>query len=150
MSANSTDQYQFSEQVGHLLRRSFQRHTAIFQETVSDAALTATQFVVLCTVRDHKDCEISDIVRATAIDEPSVRGIVERLKWRNLLTVAHEPGDARHMKASLTAEGKELVAQTVPFAQQISELTYADLNDEERKTLVKLLRRISGMDSKSS
>lgn len=150
MSATKTEQYQFSEQIGHLLRRSFQRHTAIFQETVSDAALTATQFVVLCTVRDRSDCEIPDIVRATAIDEPSVRGIVERLKWRNLLAVAHEPGDARHMKVSLTPEGKQLVEQTVPFAEQISELTYADLNAEERKVLVNLLRRISGMDAQSS
>lgn len=149
MSATSNDQYQFSEQIGHLLRRSFQRHTAIFQATVADSTLTATQFVVLCTVRDHEACEISDIVRATAIDEPSVRGIVERLKWRNLLTAEHEPGDTRHMRVSLTTAGKQLIEQTVPFAQQISELTYADLNAQERKTLVSLLRRISGMAGKN-
>ena len=145
MSAN-TNEYQFSEQVGHLLRRAFQRHTAIFQESVPDSALTATQFVVLCTVRDHQGCEIADIVRATAIDEPSIRGIVERLKWRNLLSVEHEPGDARHMKVSLTADGKKVVDETVPFAQKISELTFADLSVDERKTLTGLLRRISGMD----
>ena len=72
--------YQFSEQIGHLLRRAYQRHMAIFQETVPDSTLTPSQFVVLCTVRDHQSCEVGAIAAATALDEPSVRGIVERLE----------------------------------------------------------------------
>lgn len=147
MGATKSDDYQFSEQIGHLLRRAYQRHMAIFQETVPDATLTPTQFVVLCTVRDHDGCEIADIARATAIDEPSVRGIVERLKWRGLLDAKHEPGDARHMRMSLTPEGAVLTARTVPFAREISEVTFGDLNAQERNELIALLRRISGMET---
>ena len=139
--------YQFSEQIGHLLRRAYQRHMAIFQETVPDSTLTPSQFVVLCTVRDHQGCEVGEIVSATALDEPSVRGIVERLKWRGLLNADHEPGDARHMKMSLTDAGHQLAEKTVPFAEQISELTLGDLKPEERAELIKLVRRISGMDA---
>ena len=97
-------------------------------------------------MRDRQGCEIADIVKATALDEPSVRGIVERLKWRGLLNAEHEPGDARHMKMSLTDEGRQLAEKTVPFAEQISELTFGDLKPEERAELIKLVRRISGMD----
>ena len=139
--------YQFSEQIGHLLRRAYQRHMAIFQETVPDSTLTPSQFVVLCTVRDQQGCEVGEIVAATALDEPSVRGIVERLKWRGLLNAEHEPGDARHMKMSLTDAGRQLAEKTVPFAEQISELTFGDLKPEERAELIKLVRRISGMDA---
>ncbi len=139
--------YQFSEQIGHLLRRAYQRHMAIFQETVPDSTLTPSQFVVLCTVRDHQSCEVGAIAAATALDEPSVRGIVERLKWRGLLNAEHEPGDARHMKMSLTDAGRQLAEKTVPFAEQISELTFGDLKPEERVELIKLVRRISGMDA---
>ena len=98
-------------------------------------------------MRDHQSCEVGAIAAATALDEPSVRGIVERLKWRGLLNAEHEPGDARHMKMSLTDAGRQLAEKTVPFAEQISELTFGDLKPEERAELIKLVRRISGMEA---
>jgi len=144
MTTASTE-YRFSDQIGHLLRRAYQRHVAIFQQTVPDSQLTAAQFVVLCSVRDGGSCEIADIVKATAIEEDSVRGIVERLKWRKLLAVEHPPGDARTMSVTLTPEGKAMVEQTVPFAKEISELTFGQLTPDERVAIVGLLRKISGI-----
>ena len=145
MSSPAPNRYKFSDQIGHLLRRAYQRHVAIFKETVPDEQLTAAQFVVLCAVSDRGSCDVSEIVAATAIDEPSVRGIVERLKWRELLNAEHAPGDARRTQVSLTTTGQALVNQTVPIAEQISELTFGDLDDEERATLSALLRKISGI-----
>ena len=141
-SSNSSSEYQFSEQIGHLLRRAYQRHVRIFQEVVPDAQLSAAQFVTLCAVRDSGPCEVGAIVRATAIDEASVRAIVERLKWRELVSVSHVPGDTRHMTVSLAPAGVQMIEETVPFARQISERTYADLDADERVALVALLRRI--------
>lgn len=146
MPPASSSDYKFTDQIGHLLRRAYQRHVAIFRETVPDTQLTAAQFVVLCAVRDRGSCQVGDIVRVTAIDEPSVRGILERLKWRDLLGLAHEPGDARRMVATLTPAGRSLVEQTIPIAEQISELTFGDLDEQERVTLAALLRKISGID----
>lgn len=146
MPSQSQDPYRFSDQIGHLLRRAYQRHVAIFKETVPDTQLTAAQFVVLCAIRDCDNCQVHDVVHATAIDEPSVRGIIERLKWRELLAVAHEPGDARKMKVALTPAGASLVEQTVPIAVQISQLTFGDLDEEERATIIRLLRKISDVE----
>ncbi|MDQ6639949.1 MAG: MarR family winged helix-turn-helix transcriptional regulator [Pseudomonadota bacterium] len=141
----ATTEYRFADQIGHLLRRAYQRHVAIFQQTVPDAQLTAAQFVVLCSVRDRPGCAIADIVAATAIDEDSVRGIVERLKWRKCLVAEHEPGDTRRTRLTLTPEGTAMVEQTVPFAREISELTYGALSADERVAIVALLRKISGI-----
>jgi MarR family transcriptional regulator, lower aerobic nicotinate degradation pathway regulator len=141
----SPDEYRFSDQIGHLLRRAYQRHVAIFQQTVPDPQLTAAQFVVLCTVRDRPGCDIPHIVQATAMDEDTVRGIVERLKWRKLLTAPHAPGDARATTATLTPEGAATVERTVPYAREISELTFGDLGPEERVAIVALLRKLSGI-----
>lgn len=150
MSTNPAPNYDFSKQIGHLLRRAYQRHTAIFQELVPDSQLTAAQFVVLCAARDNGPCEIGRIVQATAIDESSTRGIVERLKWRNLLAVEHAPGDTRHMTITLTSAGADMIEKTVPFAQQISERTFADLDASERSTLLGLLRKISGIEGNAA
>lgn len=144
MSTGDPASYDFTRQIGFLLRRAYQRHVAIFQQTVPESQLTAAQFVVLLTARDQGSCEVPAVVQATSIDEASVRGIVERLKWRKLLNAEHEVGDARRMRISLTPAGHELLEQTVPFAQQITELTYGELNAEERATLVALLRKMSG------
>lgn len=144
MTNKDAEKYDFTQQIGYLLRRAYQRHTAIFQQTVPESRLTAGQFVVLLSVREHGPCEIPAILQHTGIDESSLRGIVERLKWRKLLNAEHEPGDARRMVVSLTPEGEEMLEQTVPHAQQITELTFGDLNPQERATLVSLLKRISG------
>lgn len=144
MTPANSSSYDFTQQIGFLLRRAYQRHMAIFQQAVPESRLTAAQFVVLLTARDKGPSEVPTIVSLTSIDEPSVRGIVERLKWRKLVATENEPGDARHMRVSLTPEGQELLEQTVPFAQQITEQTYGALSGDERATLVRLLHKMQG------
>ncbi len=144
MSTSERSEYDFTRQIGFLLRRAYQRHVAIFQQTLPESRLTAAQFVVLLTARDRGPCEVPAIVQATSIDEASVRGIVERLKWRKLLNGEHAAGDARRMLVSLTRAGHDLLDETVPFAQQITELTYGALDSGERATLVALLHKMSG------
>ena len=55
--------YNFSEQVGHLLRKAYQRHTSIFQRHSCDKQLTAIQFVTLCTVMEQGASSLTDIVK---------------------------------------------------------------------------------------
>ena len=145
MADNPAD-YDFPKQIGHLLRRAYQRHTAIFQSTVPDPQLTATHFVILLTLRRHPGAGIAQIAKSTALDEPGVRAMVERLKWRDLVETAHLPGDARNMTVTLTAAGEDVIARTTPFAFEVSEKTLAPLNDTERATLLALLRRIAAFD----
>lgn len=87
--------YVFSEQVGHLLRKAYQRHMAIFQQNVGDSQLTAVQFVTLCAIRDHGPSSLTELVKATAVDQATIRGIVERLKARDLITLEPDPQDRR-------------------------------------------------------
>lgn len=84
LSDFSADAYRFSEQIGHLLRRAYQRHMAIFQAAIPDSNLTAAQFVTLCAVKEQQSCSFTDIVKATAIDQATIRGVIERLQARSL------------------------------------------------------------------
>lgn len=145
-AVSSDASYDFSEQVGHLLRRAYQRHTALFQQTIPDIQLTAVQFVVLCSVRELGPCSMSDIVKRSAIDQATVRGIIERLKTRQLLQVQHDQADRRKVLVSLTPEGRKLVVDVVPFAFEISEKTFGGLNPAERMALLYLLRKMCDMD----
>ncbi|WP_423194730.1 MarR family winged helix-turn-helix transcriptional regulator [Cupriavidus sp. H18C2] len=140
------DHYDFTEQVGHLLRRAYQRHVAIFQQTIPDSQLTAGQFVVLCAVQEQGSCSLSEIARATAIDQATVRGIIERLKSRELIVVSHDARDRRKVVVLLSPAGQALIDEVVPFAQDISERTMGGLNPAERVALLYLLRKMSELD----
>lgn len=144
--ANGRDGYQFSDQIGHLLRRVYQRHTSLFQQYIPDSQLTAAQFVVLCTVRDNGASSLVDIVKATVIDQATIRGVVDRLKQRELLQVEHDPLDRRKVVVSLTRAGKDLVRRMEPFARQITESTYGRLNPAERLALDFLLKKMLDAD----
>lgn len=137
--------YAVTEQVGHLLRRAYQRHVALFQAEIPDSQLTAAQFVTLCAVRDTAGCSLNDLVKRTAIDQATVRGVVERLAARGLLTVSAHQRDGRKRELALTDAGAELVAATVPFAQRVTERTFGDFNPAERLALVYLLERMADM-----
>lgn len=136
------DSYVFSEQVGHLLRKAYQRHLAIFQQNVGDSQLTAVQFVTLCALRDHGASSLTELVKATAVDQATIRGIVERLKARELITLEPDPQDKRKVVVDLSAAGAALVLQTVPCAAQITELTMSNLNPAERVAVLFLLRKM--------
>lgn len=149
-AASGSQDYDFSAQVGHLLRRAYQRHTALFQQIIPDTQLTAAQFVVLCAVRDSGACSLSEIVKRTAIDQATVRGVIDRLKVRKLIAVRHDEADRRKVLVSLMPSGLELVLSMVPFAFEITEKTFAGFNPAERLALVYLLQKMCQADESES
>jgi DNA-binding MarR family transcriptional regulator len=135
--------YDVTQQVGHLLRKAYQRHLAIFHEGLARYQLTSAQFVTLCTLRDQRDSSQVDLVRATAVDQATIRGVVERLKARGLIALKRDRDDGRKVVISLTAAGVKLLEAAIPEARQISEVTVQGLNQAERIALDYLLRKIS-------
>lgn len=140
----SSAPYDFTEQVGHLLRKAYQRHMAIFQQQVGDAQLTAVQFITLCAVRDRGPSSLTELVAATAVDQATIRGIIERLKARELVDLGHDAQDKRKVIVHLSEAGRDVVERTVPLALEISEATLAHLNPAERVAMSYLLRKMIG------
>ena len=138
--------YDVTSQVGHLLRRAFQRHTALFQQEIPAARLTAAQFAVLCAARDLGACSLTDLMQKTAIDQATIRGIVERLANRGLVSVEGDRTDGRKRVIALTSTGNTLLDATVPLARDVTEQTYGELNPAERVALVFLLRKMCSMN----
>lgn len=143
----SLSHYEFSDQVGHLLRRAYQRHTALFQQSIPDSKLTVGQFVVLCALRDHVHSSIIDLVKLTVIDQSTIRGVVDRLKSRGLIKLETDPDDRRKVIASLNPAGLRMVEEMEPFARTITEETFGTLNEAERVALLYLLKKMIGSES---
>ena len=143
---DATSRYEFSDQVGHLLSRAYQRHTALFQQSIPDSKLTVGQFVVLCALRDHVHSSIIDLVKLTVIDQSTIRGVVDRLKSRDLIKLETDPDDRRKVIASLNPAGQRMVQEMEPFARTITEETFGTLNQAERVALLYLLKKMIGSE----
>ena len=67
---------------------------------------------------------------------------MQRLKTRKLIRIAADETDKRKLVVQLTRDGQQLIAEVVPYAKQVTELTYGDFNAAERVALAFLLRRM--------
>lgn len=138
--------YQVTEQVGHLLRKAYQRHLSIFQSNASDPDLTSVQFVTLCALHDLGPSSQVELVKATSVDQATIRGIVERLKARGLVDLSRDEVDGRKVIISLLPKGEAILQQMYPRGHIISEQTMRRLNPAERVALLFLLRKIAEDD----
>lgn len=136
------DPYILDEQVGYLLRLASQRHAVIFQKHAIDG-LTATQFSTLMRVAEVGSVSQNQLGRLAAMDVATVKGVVDRLKAKGLATSAADVDDKRRSMISLTQKGQDLIEDLRRIGTVITDETLAPLSMPERKTLAKLLQKIT-------
>jgi len=100
-------EYLLEDQVGHLLRRAHQRHTAIFQATIGDDQLTPLQFAALMKLADVDETSQNQLGRLTAMDAATMQGVIKRLIARGLILRRPDPDDRRRLLLTLTEDGAD-------------------------------------------
>ncbi|MBO1329150.1 MarR family winged helix-turn-helix transcriptional regulator [Acetobacter suratthaniensis] len=139
--------YALEKQIGHLLRRAYQRHTAIFQKEIPDIDLTSVQFAVMTAIRKLGNAPIVQISHETAVDHATLRDVVSRLKKRGLVQIVQDKADRRQRLVSITPEGKALIDATIPVAKKVTELTLAPLDACERIAALHILGKLAISES---
>lgn len=137
------DGYVLEEQVGHLLRRAHQRHTAIFQDRIGAKQLTPLQFAALIKLRDVIEVSQNQLGRLTAMDAATMQGVIQRLLTRGLIERRQDPTDRRRLQLSLSEAGRLLVEECADIGTEISEATLAPLSAGDRRQFLDLLNRLS-------
>ncbi|WP_110686409.1 MarR family winged helix-turn-helix transcriptional regulator [Salinicola aestuarinus] len=133
----------FTDQVGHLLRRAYQRHTALFQQQSLDSQLTPIQFVTLSALHDRGASSLTQLVKATSIDLATIRGVIKRMQSRGWIETTSDPSDQRKVIVGVTAAGNALLVEMWPRARQVSSMTMKGLNVAERVALIHLLEKMT-------
>lgn len=134
--------YMLDEQVGYLLRLASQRHAVIFQEKISKD-LTPTQFTTLLRIAEHGELSQNHLGRLAAMDVATVKGVVDRLKAKNLIESRADAVDKRRSLISLTDAGKSLIETLKSDGHRISKETLGPLRASEQRMLISFLKRIS-------
>jgi DNA-binding MarR family transcriptional regulator len=136
--------YRLDESVGHLLRRAHQRHAALFQERGAVGGLTPTQFATLLRLAELGTATQNALGRAVALDPATIQGVVARLRDRGLVEAGRDPLDRRTVVLSLNEAGARALADATRQGSQANERLLAPLSAEDRRMLIRLLRRLLG------
>lgn len=139
---SNPDDYRLADQIGHILRRASQRHSQIFSGLMTDA-LTPTRFAALAMLQERGGLSQNELGRLTAMDIATIKGVVDRLRAKGLVSVEQDPKDGRRSLIDLTAAGRNVLAEAIPIGGAISEATLSSLTAAESVSLIRLLRKIS-------
>ncbi len=137
-----SDGYRLDDQVGYLLRLASQRHAAIFQAATLEG-LTAMQFAALVRLGERGELSQNRLGRLAAMDVATIKGVVDRLRQKGLVTAAADPDDRRRMLISLTGAGRALLARMHDVGHEITRDTLAPLSPEERAVFLSLLQKLA-------
>lgn len=140
-ATDAADTYVLDDQVGFLMRRANQRHLAIFAEGISD--LTPTQFAALSKLCELGAVSQNALGRATSMDGATIKGVVDRLRLKDLVASTPNPDDQRRILLKPTAAGWDLFEAVAPAAHQITQDTLVPLNDAEQTIFLLLLQKLT-------
>ncbi len=132
--------YQLDEQIGYLLRLANQRHLEIFNDAMP--SLTPAQFAVLVRLDQAGDISQNELGRSVGIDAATTNGVIERLARKKLVKTRTDDKDKRRLRISLTSAGQSAVADALPVARDITQRTLCQLDTQEAKQLMQLLRKL--------
>ena len=133
--------YALEAQIGHLLRKAYQRHTTIFADLFDDE-VTSTQWAAVAKLHDVGECSQNLLGRLIGMDVATIKGVVSRLARRDLVKVEPDLADRRRLVVALTPAGRDLYARRAATAARVSAHTLGDLSAAERDVLLGLMRRL--------
>ncbi|MEJ2624920.1 MAG: MarR family transcriptional regulator [Pseudolabrys sp.] len=133
--------YVLGDQVGFLMRVAMQRHTAIFMSRMPEG-LTQTQFAALARLHEVGPCSQNHLGRLIYLDAATIKGVVDRLRARDLVTAMPDPNDRRRHAVTLTERGRAVTQEARNVAAEITAATLAPLTLDEQQAVVKLLKKL--------
>ena len=137
----AADRYVLDEQIGFLLRVAMQNHTAIFMSQMVEG-LTQTQFASLAKLYEVGPCSQNHLGRLIYLDAATIKGVVDRLNARGLVTATSDPNDKRRRAVTLTDEGRRVTEAAIKVASKITADTLVPLTEDERRTIARMLRKL--------
>jgi len=133
--------YRLDTQVGFLLRRATQRHLGIFAGNIPD--LTPTQFAAIAKLYELGPVSQNELGRRTAMDAATIKGVIDRLRRRGLVTTRRDQADQRRIFVELSPAGRNVFLASELAAISISGQTLVPLSPDEQTNFLQMLKKIT-------
>lgn len=113
--------------------------------TIKEGGLTASQFGVLEVLYHKGDLRVCEIIDKTLSTGGNMTVIIDNLVKDNLVERCVDPKDRRVNLISITEKGRNLISEIFPrHLENINEI-FSVLTVEEKKSLISLLKKLSGV-----
>ena len=135
-----SDSYVLERQVGFVMRRAVQRHIAIFSALIPE--MTPTQYAALAKLCELGQASQNELGRLTSMDVATIKGVVDRLRARDLISSEPLESDRRRLMLAPTRKGRALYRKYAAQAAEVTRQTLAPLDADEQRHLMQLLDRL--------
>jgi MarR family transcriptional regulator, lower aerobic nicotinate degradation pathway regulator len=127
---------------GHFVRRLNQISVALFLQETEAWGITPVQYAALQAVVHQPDLDQRKLARTIGFDASTITGVVDRLETRGLIQRSPSPQDRRVRLLRVTKAGMDLLEAVIPAMQQCQARLLEPLNERERETFTRLLRKL--------
>jgi DNA-binding MarR family transcriptional regulator len=134
--------YRLDDQVGHLLRRAYQRASSHLAGRIRSLDLTPVQHATLIRLWEFGPLSQNQLGRLVAMPPANIHALVRRLEARGLLRRDPSPKDKRLLTVSLTESGRAMAESLVPLDTAATADALKPLDAAEREQLYAILKKL--------
>lgn len=127
------------------LRRIIRAVGLYSRELLRRRNLTTSQLATLRQLGRAGSLSAGELARGISVSQATITGIVDRLELRGLVTRTRSDEDRRRVVIELTEAGRVVVASSPPPLHERFMVRLAELPEDERREIDRMLRRIVEM-----
>jgi DNA-binding MarR family transcriptional regulator len=128
---------------GFLISWNGHRMAALFAAALEPLGLRPPHFGVMTLIESHPGSTQQELVTESLIDASSMVAIIDELESAGLAERRPNESDRRKHSVYLTKRGRTTLGRARKVAGKTVEDVLAPLNERERETLRKLLRKLA-------
>jgi len=113
------------------------------QKLCSKDGLVSSHGFILFLLKENHCMTMSDISKAINRDKSTTTVLIRKLKDHGLVQETTCNDDSRKKYISLTEKGMEMNDFTSSISKELLEVCYKNFSDEEKDTLLTLLKKLS-------
>lgn len=125
--------------LGRAYRNAHKRSMRMFY----DYGLTMPQFTVLEVLYSKGDLTVKQIINKVLSSGGSMTVVIRNLEQQGLVCRRENPDDRRSYLISISSDGRRLMDKVFPLHMQNLSEVFSVLADEEKETMVGMLKRIA-------
>jgi MarR family transcriptional regulator, lower aerobic nicotinate degradation pathway regulator len=131
-----------------LISRTYARSHRLLGEgfAATGSGLRSYHFRVLAGLEEWGPTSQAELARNTGVDRSDVVSVLAELEPRGLIERTVDPSNRRRNIVTITNAGRKQLKKLDATLDRIQEDVLVPLTDNERRTLVKLLRKLADAD----
>lgn len=110
---------------------------------LDELGISSSQLTTLLYVQKHPGCAMTDVADVLDLNKSAVSGTVRRLEIAGLLLRSPNPSDGRGSLLSVTPQGEEIRARSLPVVRSLQQEITTGFDAAEVETILRFLTSIA-------